>query len=46
MFPYGGAPKEVIFDEIEADEALLVITDGVGSNVGLSEFKTYYVEQK
>jgi chitodextrinase len=42
MFPYGGSAKEVVFDETEADEILLVVTDGVGLNIGLSEFKAYY----
>jgi hypothetical protein len=42
MFPYGGSAKEVIFDEIYADEVTVVVTYGQGQNVGLSEFKAYY----
>jgi hypothetical protein len=45
MFPYGASPKVVVFDDIDADEVTLEITDGVGMNIGLSEFKAYYVPQ-
>jgi hypothetical protein len=42
MFPYGGSAKEVVFDTVLADEVILVVTDGVGANIGLSEFQAYY----
>jgi hypothetical protein len=41
LFPYGGAAKEITFDKLWADEITLVVTDGVGRNIGLSEFKVY-----
>lgn len=42
MFPYGGSAKEVVFDPVETDEITIVITDGTGQNIGLSEFMAYY----
>jgi hypothetical protein len=42
MFPYGGSAKEIVFDSTETDEVMLVVTDGAGLNIGLSEFQAYF----
>jgi hypothetical protein len=42
IFPNSGAAKEIVFDAIEADEAELVVTNGVGLNIGISEFQAFY----
>lgn len=44
MFSYGGSAKEIVFSEVEADEVILVVTDGIGLNIGLSEFQAFYGE--